>query len=122
MRRFNHVLKRSLAGVSQEAMEILLKYSWPGNVRQLENCVERAFIVSRGPYILPKDLPHEISDAIERQPALPEDEDEAATHERIVTVLNQTDWNVAKSARLLGIARNTLYQKMKSLNIVRPPD
>lgn len=122
MRRFNHILKRSLAGVSQEAMELLLKYPWPGNVRQLENCIERAFIVSRGPYILPKDLPNEISDAIERQPALPEDEDEAATHERIVMVLNQTDWNVAKSARLLGIARNTLYQKMKSLKIVRPPD
>ncbi len=122
MRRFNHVLKRSLAGVSQEAMELLLKYPWPGNVRQLENCIERAFIVSRGPYILPKDLPNEISDAVERQPTLPEDEDEATTHERIVTVLNQTDWNVAKSARLLGIARNTLYQKMKTLNIVRPPD
>lgn len=122
IRRFNHVLKRSLAGVSQEAMELLLKYSWPGNVRQLENCVERAFIVSRGPYILPKDLPNEISEAVERQPALPEDEDEATTHERIVTVLDQTDWNVAKSARLLGIARNTLYQKMKALNIVRPPD
>ncbi len=122
MRRFNHVLKRSLAGVSQEALELLLKYPWPGNVRQLENCIERAFIVSRGPYILPKDLPNEISDAVERQPALPEDEDEATTHERIVTVLDQTDWNVAKSARLLGIARNTLYQKMKSLNIVRPPD
>lgn len=42
--------------------------------------------------------------------------------ERMLTVLRQTDWNIAKSARLLGIARNTLYQRMKAMNIQRPSE
>lgn len=119
-RRFNRELRKTIGGVSSQAMEIFMRYPWPGNVREMENCLERAFIVCHGPEILPEHLPPEIVNAQQpAQPGLHEAADDGEA-ERIERVLDQTDWNVAKSARLLGVARNTLYQKMKVLGIQRP--
>jgi two-component system, NtrC family, response regulator HydG len=124
-RRFNRTLKKEITGVSEGAMHILMQYAWPGNVRELENCVERAFVVCRDSVIQPGHLPAEFragtpafsipggfpAKRVERTGLVPE---------RIIEVLGQTDWNVAKAARVLSIARNTLYQRMKTANIVRP--
>ena len=124
VKRFNGTLKREIAGVSPEAMELLMRYQWPGNVRELENCIERSFIVCHDSVLLPKHLPHEIAQT--KSPSFPHG---LSTHpeaggeserDRIVGALDRTDWNIAKSSRLLGVARNTLYQKMKALHISRP--
>lgn len=117
-RHFNKKLKREVAGVSPEAMSVLMHYRWPGNVRELENCMERAFIVCHEPEIQVRHLPPEVREPAEHvlSSAQGNGGDERS---RILKVLEQTDWNIAKSARLLGIARNTLYQKMKAQNISR---
>ena len=128
-RRFNSTIRREVTGVSADAMELIMNYPWPGNVRELENCIERAFIVCHDTFILPRHLPPEI---LSQRPssALPAHASQSWTAEgdnqnerqQIVQVLHQTDWNVAKAARRLGIARNTLYQRLKTLNIARPSD
>ncbi len=125
MRQFNREFKRAITGLSPEAMQILMNYPWPGNVRELENCIERAFIVCHDSVILPEHLPPEFQTnaaarALDRVSAPSGPGSDGFERDRILAVLQQTDWNVAKSARILGIARNTLYQKMKSLNIERP--
>jgi transcriptional regulator with GAF, ATPase, and Fis domain len=133
--RFNRSLKKEITGVAPETMEILMRYPWPGNVRELENCIERAFIVCHDAVILPRHIPPEVAQhdthkhPVAATPAgIPEPGDGRGARgsalldrDRIVETLLQTDWNVAKSARLLGVARNTLYQRMRSLDIQRPP-
>lgn len=122
-RQFNSLFKREIAGLSSEALAILTRYDWPGNAREVENCIERAFVVCRGSQILPDHLPPEIRDhqaTASVASVLPESEGDGHSRDHILDALNASDWNVAKSARRLGMARNTLYQKMKSHGLERP--
>ncbi|GMU91674.1 MAG: sigma-54-dependent Fis family transcriptional regulator [Candidatus Hydrogenedentota bacterium] len=125
-RRFNATFKKEILGMAPETMDILSHYRWPGNVRELENCIERAFIVCHDSVILPKHLPPEIlnnrTGGLHLSNAGDGGRLDADSKNRIIEVLERTDWNIAKSARLLGIARNTLYQRMKALDIARKPD
>ncbi len=120
LHRFNKNMKKSITGVSPETMEVFMNYPWPGNVRELENCMERSFIVCRESVIQPAHLPPEITASTEPNHHAPRATADSNDEAVILDVLEQTDWNVAKSARLLGIARNTLYQKMKALGLSRP--
>lgn len=124
-RRFNTTFNKEIQGLSDEATAIFMEYSWPGNVRELENCVERAFIVCHDSVIRPEHLPSEVARpglrvnsaqacAVSRVPPA------SLTREAVLDALDRTDWNVAKSARLLGISRNSLYQKIRSFNLTRP--
>jgi DNA-binding NtrC family response regulator len=117
-RQFNRKLKREIAGVSPDAMAVIMQHRWPGNVRELENCIERAFIVCHELQLQVRHLPPEVREPSENflNMTVTGGDDERG---RIEKVLDQTDWNIAKSARLLGIARNTLYQKMKAWGITR---
>jgi len=123
-RFFNTAQKKEIHGVSPEALEILMQYPWPGNVRELENCLERAFIVCHEPYIEPRHLPSELLAYVKRPRPASKDPGEGVSfgneEDRILEALFSTDWNVAKSARTLGIARNTLYQKIKQYKLIRP--
>jgi DNA-binding NtrC family response regulator len=125
-RRFNATFKKEIMGMAPETMDILTHYRWPGNVRELENCIERAFIVCHDSVILPKHLPPEVLNNRTAGPQIPNAGDgtrlDTDSKNRIIEVLERTDWNIAKSARMLGIARNTLYQRMKALDIVRRPE
>lgn len=127
LRRHNKVFKREVAGAAPETMEILMTYPWPGNVRELENCLERAFIVCHDSHILPKHLPpelhrHAVQPVGSGDTAWRTEAGGLSEREQIIALLKQTDWNMAKTARHLGIARNTLYQKLKSYQISRPRD
>jgi transcriptional regulator with PAS, ATPase and Fis domain len=125
IRKFNRVNRREVAAVAPEVMDLFMQYQWPGNVRELENCMERAVIVCHDTTIQRQHLPRELFDL---DPGAASGFAFAAggkggqvdERDRIIKILKQTDWNVAKSARLLGMARNTLYNKLKSLDIARP--
>jgi PAS domain S-box-containing protein len=127
-RRFNRSIRREVTGVAPETMEAFMNYPWPGNVRELENCIERAFVVCHDSQIQPRHLPPEILDRATGGGGIFGASSESGSaaanseRERIIMVLRQTDWNVAKAARMMGIARNTLYQRLKSLDIERPGD
>ena len=122
-KRYNETFKKDALGLAPETMDIIMNHRWPGNVRELENCLERAFIVCHDPVILPKHLPPEMLGVDAGTQALGHDDVDdggsSDSKERILEVLRRTDWNMAKTARILGIARNTLYQRMKNHGISR---
>lgn len=123
-RRFNSVFKKEIMGLAPESMEIVMKHPWWGNIRELENAIERAFIVCHDSVILPSHLPPDIISYGHGRPLLPVvrpvgGRKEPLSREHILEVLRQTDWNVAKASRILGVARNTLYQKMRTFNVSR---
>ncbi len=110
---------KEIREVSSEVLTRFLAYSWPGNVRELEHAIEHAFVVCRGPVMGLEHLPAEF-----RLSPLTTNREEVLNasqeKERLIEALDQTDWNKAKAARLLGISRPTIYQKIKRLGLKRP--
>lgn len=123
--KFNRIFKKEIAGVSPEALELMMRHPWSGNVRELENCLERAFIVCHENVIRPEHLPREVVLAPAPGTAaarmIPEPlHSRELSREVVLDTLSKTDWNIAKTARLLGVARNTLYQRIRNYNLLRP--
>jgi DNA-binding NtrC family response regulator len=102
--------------ISPEAAALLVSYRWPGNVRELQNAIERAMVIGREPQIVPADLPLRLeannSDPQERTLS-------ALEKDHIEGVLREHDGNVTQAARVLGIDRGTLYNKMRKYGIGR---
>ncbi|MBF0098900.1 MAG: sigma 54-interacting transcriptional regulator [Magnetococcales bacterium] len=131
IQKFNHKYSKSIVGVQEGALELFMLYRWPGNIRELENAVEHAFVVCRQGLIRIKHLPATL--LMGRPCADPaqietEEEEEVSTH--CSTLLSQTDdkqailraleaahWNKKKAAVLSGISRSTFYRKMEKYGI-----
>ena len=101
--------------VNQESMDVLLKYDWPGNIRELQNVCERLQILSEGETITPKDLPDFVKNPESK--FILEDYDPSITiHELekryIIKALNHFDGNKTQAATALGITIKTLYNKL----------
>jgi DNA-binding NtrC family response regulator len=111
-------MKRRLDGVSAEAMNAIVAHDWPGNVRELRNVLERGAVVASGAVIQLADLglPSK-ADAPPRAGALASLEEVEKRH--IAAVLSHAGGNVSQSARILGIDRVTLYNKMRKYGIRR---
>jgi len=110
------------AKLSRAASRVLEAYHWPGNVRELKNCIEQALILGDSKTIRAKDLPERIRKAAREGrttsgnlPPLSEIE-----KEHIARVLAATGWNKAKSSRILGISKPTLYEKIRLFELVQP--
>lgn len=113
---------RPVKGFSDEALIALEAYPWPGNIRELQNVVERAVLLGKGEVIVPADLPREIAGgtplSIPRvgnrtlKEALEEPE-----RQIILDVLESNNWNRNATADTLGVNRTTLYKKMKKLGL-----
>ena len=113
-------MDRRIETIPAEALTALSKYSWPGNIRELENLIERSVILSRGP-----DLRVPLPELKVRNGA-PADGDaslEAAERRHILRVLKETDWTIggaSGAAARLGMKRTTLQSRMRKLGISRP--
>jgi len=114
------------AELAPEAVAALTAYSWPGNIRELENVLARALALRSGQSITLRDLPPEISRAapaaassglLEREPTLPLSEVE---RRYILRVLESTHGNKLKAAEVLGIDRSTLHRKLKQMQGIAP--
>lgn len=105
-----------IKGFTPEALQLMEEYSWPGNVRQLKNCIERAMVMGRKDLIGPKDL-----DLIPQEMTAPEKAGLPTLAEiekaHIIKALRITGGNKTQTADALGIQRSTLYEKIKSYNI-----
>ena len=119
LRKFNEENLKKVVGFSPDANDFLSKYEWPGNIRELENAIERAVILARGAYI-------EAGDIAQQSLYLPHKTHMGKTirdieKNHILNVLIETSGNCSEAARLLGISRMTLYNKIKTygLNVNR---
>ncbi len=123
VRVFNEQRGKKIRGVSQETMDILVDYPWPGNVRQLENAIEHAFIHCTGGLIQPHHLPEELQQphrwVVERASAADRPL-ESLEKEIIMVALERTSWRRSEAARLLGISRSSLWRKMRKHRIESP--
>jgi len=118
--RFNTLQKKNIKGVSEEAMSVLMAYSYPGNIRELANMIERAFVLCKTGIIEKKHLPesiftHQSDDIHHEAKSL---RDAACMH--LSSILKQNNWDCPKTARQLNIHKSTLYRKIKSLGIKIP--
>jgi formate hydrogenlyase transcriptional activator len=117
--RFAKKLRRPIESVSRESMDLLCRWPWPGNIRELQNIVERAVILSRGPVLNVSASEFELTGAIAPEPVTLED----AEREHILRALAETRWVIGGprgAAVRLGVKRTSLVSTMRRLNIVRP--
>ena len=125
IRRVCRRLKIPSRTIEDETMKAIVRYPWPGNVRQLVHAIERAIVVGGGDAITLGDLPPEVArDEAPPSPAPADSEetsDSLAVNERrlVVRVLTDTGWNIHESSRRLEISRPTLYSKIKKFGLSR---
>lgn len=115
---------KKIKGLSEGALKVMLKYDWPGNVRELENSLERAVILTKGPLIIPEDLPQPLQkisawEKTRMKTAFGSLKETLQESEKdiILEALKQADGNRKKAAAILNINRTTLYNKMKRLGL-----
>jgi len=106
-------------GVGDDAMALLASYHWPGNIRELQNVVERAVLMADGAPISPSHLPREIvgDDAFNAGGAKAESSLWGYEKALIVKALRENNWNQSKAARVLGISRDNLRYRVKKFGI-----
>lgn len=110
VRLANEDLSRNVEGFEARAAEMLASHTWPGNLRELNNVVKRAVLVARGPYITQEELSAAMGPV--RQEPITALHDADAERQRILNALQQCGGNKSKAARMLGIDRKTLYNKL----------
>ncbi|MEI7731158.1 MAG: sigma-54 dependent transcriptional regulator [Verrucomicrobiota bacterium] len=117
LQRYAAQADRAFSGFSKSALERLMRYEWPGNVRQLQNEIQRAVLIAEGPVIEPDDLSiqaeegaHSTGNSGLRLMA-------AMERNTIVQVLKDCDGNKVEAAKRLGIGRQTLYNKLKEYDL-----
>jgi two-component system, NtrC family, response regulator AtoC len=124
MRKLNAKYMKTIT-ISEESISLLLRHSWPGNIRELLNILERIHIVKRSGMIMPEDLAHaslmslpkpERADVQDFSGSLSEVL-EGMEEKMIRQALSETSGNQTKAAERLGIARHTLIYKMKKIGI-----
>jgi len=118
IRRHNAEMKKNYKGVDNATMRILLSLPWKGNVRELDNILERAMILGNGEWITPADLPSQ--EVPDKEVALDGNLDEAMRQcekSHIERILEKTDGDKKRAAELLGFSLSTLYRKMEKLGL-----
>ncbi len=114
LKKFAQSMNKPILGISPEALALLEHYDWPGNVRELQNAIERAVLVCRGREIRPEDLPLQVNEARGQTTGKTLAEVE---RQHIQRILQETKWNISQAARLLGIDRVTLYNKIRKYQL-----
>lgn len=115
IQKFCTSMSKSPVTIEKAALERLQEYDFPGNVRELENMIERAIVIGNGKEIKVRDLPLSKSSNMTTVESLDELE-----KKHIVFMLDKYEWNISRTARALGIDRVTLYNKMRRYDIEKP--
>jgi len=115
LKKFAVENQKEVIDFSPTANDFLLNYDWPGNVRELENAIERAVILAKNNYIEVADLPQE--SLIKTHSSVPGESLEKIEKNHILNTLKETDGNLSKAAKILGISRVTLYNKIRAYKL-----
>ena len=121
--KFSSQMGKNRFRISNEALDLMMKYDWPGNIRELQNIVERCVILASGQEITEDLLPNEIksqNNLVGSSIVLPEEGISLEEVEKnlIMQALERTDQNQTNAAKLLGITRHTLIYRMEKYNII----
>jgi len=125
---FNKKLQKDIEGLSSEATPILMEYPWPGNIRELENVIERAVLLSKGRWVSPEDLPNHITTHVASDHAFPPGQLSADSlsirkaskwveRDLIKKALARTGGNHSQAAKILEISRPKLLAKIKEFDL-----
>jgi two-component system, NtrC family, response regulator AtoC len=121
---FNKKLQKGIEGLSSEAMPILMGYAWPGNIRELENVIERALLLAKGRWITPEDLPSRISTESSYAPSFLSEENlsirkasSRLERDLIRKALQLKGGNRTQASRILEISRPKLLAKIKEYHL-----
>ncbi|HSB13386.1 MAG TPA: sigma 54-interacting transcriptional regulator [Bryobacteraceae bacterium] len=112
--------RRRIAGISDEALSLLMSYQWPGNVRELENAIERAVVLGSTEIIQPDDLPDRVLEADRPAGASSLQYHEAmkeAKRQLILRTLEQAGGSFTEAAKVLGLHPNNLHRLVRTLNL-----
>jgi DNA-binding NtrC family response regulator len=129
--KFGHLADGRGKEISREATEVLLDYSWPGNVRQLESAIERALLLCEGDKIMPRDLPQEVLSR--KSPVRSGDRQrgdkfeipseglnfEMFERDLILQAMDKSDWVIAKAAKMLRMSYRTLQYRIEKFGLKR---
>ena len=119
---FNRLQQKSITGIGSEALSLLMAHDWPGNIRELENAIERAFILCTDGSI---DIPHLPDELTAGRASGPASTDSRTLHrlieaQSIQTALEQNNYSRTDAAKALGIHKTTLFRRLKRLGIPLP--
>jgi len=132
LKKYANEMKKSIKSISVDAMNMLIAYSWPGNVRQLENVIERAIVMAEEDTITTEHLPFVVGAEVahpdtlipktsmelkERKKRMRESAIESIEKSFILDALARNDWNVTRSAKEVGMQRSNFQALMKKYNI-----
>jgi DNA-binding NtrC family response regulator len=126
VKKYSEASDIHMKGISKPALKILMNYSWPGNVRQLESVIERGILMAEGDYIEPEDLAAEVHEDAAQKGVIPFDlppegiSIEELEREIIIKAMDRSGWVIAKAAPLLGISYKTLQYRLEKFGIERP--
>jgi transcriptional regulator with PAS, ATPase and Fis domain len=116
--RFSELYEKRIAGLDQEVQQLFLRHSWPGNIRELRNCLERAVIFCESASIGLADLPVQYTQVYGAAPRTDYQQAyDQLDREIILDALLRSKGRKAKAAELLKIDRRTLYNRMKRLDL-----
>jgi transcriptional regulator with PAS, ATPase and Fis domain len=123
IRHFNILQEKEISGLSSDALACLVSYNYPGNVRELENIIEHAFILCKSGLIEPHHLPENLClprgvETSGRSDVMSMKDLEAVF---ITNMLRRNQGNRLRTAKALGIHKSTLFRKIKALHIQIPP-
>ena len=118
-------LNRPTPGIRPDGLQLLKRYAWPGNIRELRNVMERCVLTVKGNDLAPCDMPDHLcsflKDGIPKTSQISNSQNpfdlQANEKQAIIDALQQTRWNQSRAAKLLNITRNTLRYRIKKLNI-----
>nr|WP_320012802.1 sigma 54-interacting transcriptional regulator [uncultured Desulfobulbus sp.] len=115
---------KDIVGISSGALSLLMRYDFPGNIRELENIVEYSFILCEGGYIQPQHLPEPFVTGLDDQAVFPDQSGPQSLEEiekqAIILSLDRNKWRKMATCRELGISKDTLRRKIERYEIVNP--
>ncbi len=123
LKKYCRINNKKITGVAGDVQKMFMEYSWPGNIRELENAIEGAVIMTKGTTVNKTDVPNfsKFTTNHSKSSKSPEKNLKRAVEqpekEHIIAILKDCNWNRNKAAASLGVNRTTLYNKMKKYNI-----
>ena len=118
--RYSQKCNRIVKGISPEAHACLMQYDWPGNIRELENAMERAIVIGSSDFILPEDLPETLMETAPSSASAPATYHDAIRNlkkQLILGAFEQSGGSFTETAKLLGVHPNYLHRLVRNLDL-----